>query len=101
MQSRNDNRPASFVRRSLLGGGGLALVALWTRLKLPGLREARAGDAPSFEVVHSDAEWRALLSPEQYRVLRREGTELAFSSPLDHEKRRGTYACAGCGLDLF
>jgi peptide-methionine (R)-S-oxide reductase len=57
--------------------------------------------AEKFEVSHSDAEWRKLLNPAQYEVLRREATERPFSSPLDHEKRRGTFACAGCDLDLF
>ncbi|GAB4538388.1 MAG: hypothetical protein Tsb0010_17220 [Parvularculaceae bacterium] len=49
----------------------------------------------------TEAEWRARLTPEQYRVLRREGTERAFTSPLNAEKRAGTYHCAGCGLELF
>ena len=83
-------------RRRFLGSGaiGLALVGVvW-----PGV-EAFADQ--QFEVTHSDAEWRKLLTPEQYAVLRKEATERPFSSPLDHEKRRGTFACAGCGLDLF
>jgi len=49
----------------------------------------------------NDAEWRDRLSPEQYRVLRRHGTERPGSSALNHEKRQGTFACAGCGLPLF
>jgi peptide-methionine (R)-S-oxide reductase len=49
----------------------------------------------------SDAEWRAELSPEQYRVLREHGTERAFSNPLNNEKGTGTYICAGCGKELF
>ncbi|MGA8006622.1 MAG: peptide-methionine (R)-S-oxide reductase MsrB [Burkholderiales bacterium] len=49
----------------------------------------------------TDAEWRARLTPAQYDVLRREGTEAAGSSPLNAEKRPGTYVCAGCGLALF
>ena len=49
----------------------------------------------------SDAEWRARLSPEQYRVMRSHGTERACTSPLNAEKREGTYACAGCGQALF
>ncbi|HEX2561450.1 peptide-methionine (R)-S-oxide reductase MsrB [Phenylobacterium sp.] len=49
----------------------------------------------------SDAEWKKRLSPTAYRVLRREDTERAGTSLLDKEKRRGTYACAGCGLALF
>jgi peptide-methionine (R)-S-oxide reductase len=54
-----------------------------------------------FEVVKSDAEWRKQLSPAQFRVLRQAGTEYPFSSPLDREKRAGTFACAGCGSSLF
>ena len=49
----------------------------------------------------SDAEWRKRLTPAQYKVLRQEGTEPAGSSPLNAEKRPGTYVCAGCGLPLF
>ena len=54
-----------------------------------------------FEVTRTDAEWRKLLTPEQYDVLRHEGTERPFTSALLHEKRRGTFACAGCGLETF
>lgn len=49
----------------------------------------------------SEKEWKARLSPEAYAVLRKEGTERPHSSPLDREKRKGVYACAGCGFDLF
>ncbi len=49
----------------------------------------------------SDAEWKAKLTPEQYNILRQEGTERAFTSPLNNEKREGTYVCAGCELPLF
>jgi peptide-methionine (R)-S-oxide reductase len=99
---QNGDERKTVTRRAVLGTlGAAALAALWTRLAPPHSGEARAADSETFEVVHSDAEWRERLSPAQYRVLRREGTELPFSSPLDHEKRRGTYACAGCDLDLF
>src|SRR5215471_13470075 len=54
-----------------------------------------------FEIQHTDDEWRSLLTPAQYSVLRHQGTEPPFSSPLDHETRRGTFACAGCALPLF
>jgi len=54
-----------------------------------------------FEVEHTEAEWRKLLSPEQFEVLRQEGTERAFTSALNHEKRKGIFACAGCQLALF
>ncbi len=51
--------------------------------------------------VKSDAEWRAVLTPEQYRVLRQKGTERAFSGKLWDEHRSGSYRCAGCGTELF
>ena len=53
------------------------------------------------EVVHTDAEWKMLLTPAQYDVLRHAGTEPPFSSPLDKEKRAGVFSCAGCNLPLF
>lgn len=49
----------------------------------------------------SDAEWKKRLTPEQYRVLREEGTERAGTSPLNHEKRSGVFVCAGCSAPLF
>jgi len=48
-----------------------------------------------------DAEWKKLLTPEQYYILREEGTERAGTSPLNHEKRAGVFVCAGCTLPLF
>ena len=53
------------------------------------------------KVVHSDAEWRNLLTEEQYQVLRHEATERPFTSPLLDEHRNGTFTCAGCDLPLF
>jgi peptide-methionine (R)-S-oxide reductase len=85
------------TRRALLAGGaaGLAIVA-----GIP-WRYSAGRASESFEVVHTDAEWRELLTPEQYAVLRHEATERPFTSPLLNEHRRGTFACAGCGLALF
>jgi peptide-methionine (R)-S-oxide reductase len=60
-----------------------------------------AWSAEEDHVVHSDAEWRGLLTADQYAVLRKEGTERPFTSPLLHEERLGIFACAGCRLDLF
>jgi peptide-methionine (R)-S-oxide reductase len=53
------------------------------------------------KIVKSDAEWRAELTPEQYRIMRQHGTERAGTSPLDKEKRQGMFACAACGEPLF
>lgn len=53
------------------------------------------------KMTKSDAEWKSELSPEAYQVLRHEGTERAGSSPLNGEKREGTFVCAGCGQELF
>jgi peptide-methionine (R)-S-oxide reductase len=64
-------------------------------------RGAQAEDRGSFEVTYPDEEWRRRLTPEQYYVLRAHGTERAGSSPLDREKRAGTFVCAGCELPLF
>jgi peptide-methionine (R)-S-oxide reductase len=55
----------------------------------------------TFEVNHTDDEWRHLLTPEQYAVLRTASTEAPYSSPLNDEHRSGTFGCAGCGQDLF
>ena len=85
-------------RRHLLmaGVGGLAVLAA-TRYLTP---SSEAADE-RFSVTHTDAEWRKLLTPAQYAVLRRSGTEMPYSSPLDKEHRAGTFAWAGCQLALF
>ncbi|MBL0141487.1 MAG: peptide-methionine (R)-S-oxide reductase MsrB [Betaproteobacteria bacterium] len=63
---------------------------------------AGAGDAVKIEkIALKPEEWKKRLTPEQYSVLREEGTERAGTSPLDREKRKGTFTCAGCDLPLF
>ncbi|RYB06354.1 peptide-methionine (R)-S-oxide reductase MsrB [Lichenibacterium ramalinae] len=84
-------------RRSVLGLGAL-LVGAAARLGFT--RAARAADG-SFPVAMSDAEWRARLSGPAYDVLRHEGTERPYASPLNREHRAGRFACAGCGTPLF
>ena len=61
----------------------------------------RAAAPKTYPVTHTDAQWRALLGPERYAILRDGGTEPANSSPLLGETRPGTYRCAGCSLALF
>ncbi|MFZ1879188.1 MAG: peptide-methionine (R)-S-oxide reductase MsrB [Gaiellaceae bacterium] len=53
------------------------------------------------KIVKTEAEWRAELTPEQYRVLREKGTERPFTGEFDHTFEQGTYVCAGCGAQLF
>ncbi len=68
------------------------------------LRSTRAADTPPpriDKVVKTEDEWRKLLTPAQFAVLRQEGTERPFTSPLNDEKRKGTFVCVGCALPLF
>ena len=57
--------------------------------------------AKSYQVVKTDAEWRAILTPEQYRVLRQEGTEAPFKNAYNANKAAGVYQCVGCSQALF
>jgi peptide-methionine (R)-S-oxide reductase len=58
-------------------------------------------DAKPYAVTRTDEEWRRLLTPEQYRIMRQHGTEPAGSCALNYEKRHGAFMCAGCGQTLF
>ncbi len=78
-------------RRFIFAGSALALTAC-----------SRADATQEhFAFSLTDAQWRTRLSPASYSVLRQENTERPFTSPLNHEKRRGVFACAGCALPLF
>ena len=66
-----------------------------------GLFKRDTGPEEGYPVRKSEAEWRAALTPEQFRVLRGHGTERPGTSPLNAEKRAGTFVCAGCGHALF
>lgn len=82
-------------RRQFLGAGVVGLIALL------GNRGAATAAAGTEEFSLTDAQWRERLTPEQFRVLRKAGTERAFTSALNQEKRAGRYHCAGCDLALF
>ena len=84
-------------RAMLLGTAGT--VAMFSLFKWGS--SGNAAPAEKFEVEKSDAEWRKQLTPAQYDILRNHGTERAGTSPLNHEKRKGTFACAGCDLPLY
>jgi peptide-methionine (R)-S-oxide reductase len=84
----------NITRRSfVLAGGAMALVGCGG--------ESPAHAQANFPFRLTDAQWRARLSPAAYNVLRRHSTERPGSSPLDREKRRGTFHCAGCNHRLF
>jgi peptide-methionine (R)-S-oxide reductase len=85
------------TRRMVLIGGAAGLTAWFAASKW----SAVSAPAGTFPVIHTDAEWRKLLTPAQYAVLRQSATERPFSSPLLDEHRPGIFACAGCELGLF
>ena len=82
-------------RRTWLAGGGASVAAVLLFGGSTGASAAR------FPVTKSPAQWRRELGPQRYRILREGGTERAGTSPLDKEKRRGRYHCAGCAQPLF
>ena len=82
-------------RRALGLAAGAATLPILASCGIP------AAQARSFPVKRSEAQWRKRLTAEEFRVLRKAGTERAGSSPLDREKRMGTFVCAGCGNALF
>lgn len=88
-------------RNTLLGLS--TITAAWAGLR--GLFTSQSAQAAqplhAYPVTHADAEWKQRLNPEQFRVLREAGTEYPGSSPLNKEKRAGTFACAGCAQPLF
>ena len=79
------------TRRGLLMSSAIGLV----------VGRTAAAAVETFEVTHTDVEWRKLLTPTQYAVLRQAATERPFTSPLLDEHRKGTFGCAGCELSLF
>lgn len=85
-------------RRFTLTLTGLAFAPLIYNRVTAGVQEQSMNTG---SIVRSEDEWRRLLTPAQYEVLRDEGTERPWTSPLNDEKRRGTYLCAGCDNPLF
>ncbi len=88
---------------TVLGVGAVALAVpgvLWTK-RGGGIVQAAVGETVIIPIEKTDAEWRSQLTSQQYVVLRGEGTERPWSSPLNKEYRDGVYVCAGCDLELF
>lgn len=86
----------------ILAVAGAAVIAAF------GIKSADPGDGPDprspkrkDKVVLTNEQWKKRLTPEQFRILRSQGTEAAFCSPLHDIKKTGSYSCVGCGLELF
>jgi peptide-methionine (R)-S-oxide reductase len=89
-------------RRILLASAAsLAAFSAFRWLGFGGAADAAEKATEKFEVEKTPEEWRKQLSAEQYNILREAGTERPYSSPLNKEKRKGTFACAGCDLPLY
>lgn len=94
-------------KRYFLWAGTATIGTAWLSHYLPGrAREQMATASPKptpnhFEVTKTEQEWRKLLTPEQFQVLRKEGTELPGSSALNQQHSKGIFACAACDLPLF
>jgi peptide-methionine (R)-S-oxide reductase len=89
------------TRRQLLSGAlaGLGLGTMARYISSAG--ETMGSETKGFDERKTEADWQRTLTPDQYQVLRKHGTERAGSSPLNGEHRKGTFACAGCGQPLF
>ncbi len=88
------------ITRRAFHGIGLGTAAVFT-MGASAFYGHRASAGETFEIVKTDAEWKKLLTSEQYRILRQHGTERAHSSPLDKVYESGTYHCAACNLALY
>jgi len=88
-------------RRNFLYGSAAALAAFAGGAFILRERSGGRASAEEFEITKTEEEWRQILTPEQYAVLREEDTERAFTSPLNEEKRAGIFHCAGCDLPVY
>ncbi|MBD1881108.1 MULTISPECIES: peptide-methionine (R)-S-oxide reductase MsrB [unclassified Coleofasciculus] len=88
-------------KRYLLKAGAVIVGAAWLSRNLIGKSGDMAASNNNFEINKTEEEWREILTPEQFNVLRKHGTERAGTSPLDKQYGKGIYACAACDLPLF
>jgi peptide-methionine (R)-S-oxide reductase len=85
----------SFVKQVL---GGIGMLAFWSII---GMEKTMAEEEKIEKIEKKDEVWKKELTPQQYEVLRHEGTDPPFSHPLTNEHHAGTFICAGCNLPLF
>lgn len=95
MQMKSPDR-RTIISGILAAAGTVGLVGMSGLFSFADARPSR-----SFKINRTPEQWKQRLGAARYRVLRLEGTERAFSSPLNGEKRKGIYACAGCNLGLY
>ena len=88
-------------KRNFLQIGAVLLGTAFFSRYINGRSETMASADTKFEVTKTEAEWKSILTPEQFDVLRKHGTERAHTSPLDKNYEAGTYVCSGCGQALF
>lgn len=88
-------------KRHLLQAGAAIVGAAYLSRYLPGRTKVMTKSKSEFEISKTEEEWRKVLTPEQFDVLRKHGTERAHTSPLDKQYAKGTYLCAACDLPLF
>ncbi len=95
----------TITRRHMMQGlgalAGMAVLPRFLHAKDDPMTQSAAANAPIGKLEMKDEEWKARLNSKAYEVLRHEGTEPPFTSPLNDEKREGVFACAGCDLELF
>ncbi|MEZ2227211.1 MULTISPECIES: peptide-methionine (R)-S-oxide reductase MsrB [unclassified Microcoleus] len=88
-------------KRFFLQAGAATVSIAWLSRYWPGKSKVMAASKGVFEVTKTEEEWRKLLTPAQFDVLRKHGTERSHTSPLDKQYGSGIYECAGCSLPLF
>ncbi len=93
----------AFLKSGMMFGGSMALVGLSfaSAQDKKNLTINDSGKLPFKKIVKTDAEWKRILTPEQYEVARKGGTEAPYSSPLNNIKKKGVFACVSCSLPLF
>jgi peptide-methionine (R)-S-oxide reductase len=88
-------------KRYFLHAGAAMVGAAWLSRYFTGRSQVMATANNEFEITKTDEEWREILTPEQFQVLRKHGTERPHTSPLDKQSGKGTFVCAACDLPLF